>query len=101
MLPQADSTSEWKSILPERVPPERRGGLHWCCCRDSRCTGIFGAAATAAAGCDDAFGGQAVDAFDDALLEELAEGAPLEVMEAALGAGDLLFVPAGVGARLR
>ena len=47
-----------------------------------------------AAGCDDAYGGAASDAFDDAHLSHLAGGAPLRVMEATLRAGDLLFVPA-------
>lgn len=62
--------------------------------RDPRCAGLFGAAAEAAAGCEDAYGGAAVDAFDDAALEQLASGAELEVFEATLGAGDTLFVPA-------
>ena len=66
--------------------------------RDPRCSGLFGAAAEAAAGCDDGFGALLVDAFDDAGLESLAAqsgGAPLEVFEATLHPGELLFVPAG------
>jgi len=62
--------------------------------RDARCAGLFGAAAEAAAGCDDAFGGAAIDAFDAHALSRVAGGAELVVAEAHLAAGDLLFVPA-------
>ena len=63
--------------------------------RDARCSGLFGDSAVQAAGCNDDFGGAAIDAFDDDALRALAVGgAPLRVHEATLEAGEVLFVPA-------
>ena len=64
--------------------------------RDPRCSGAFGSAAVEAAGCEDEFGGAAVDAFDDEALGLLSSnGGELLVHEATLAPGELLFVPAG------
>ena len=42
--------------------------------RDARCSGLFGESAVKAAGCNDDFGGAAIDAFDDEALRALAVG---------------------------
>ena len=62
--------------------------------RDARCTGLFGAAAAAAAHCDDGFGAVLVDGFDDdGLARLMARGPPLAFWEGTLRARELLFVP--------
>ena len=60
--------------------------------RDARCTGVFGAAASSAAGCElEGFGGQPFDGFDDAVLDSLGG---IEYYETELQPGELIFVPA-------
>ena len=63
--------------------------------RDPRCAGLFGAEAEAAAGCEDGYGGAALDAFNDAALAVLANrSGGLRLHEGEVRAGDVLFVPA-------